>query len=371
MALNYYINILKNIIILGWRYDMPNLVSRIDKSECNVAVVGATGAVGQTFLQILEERDFPVKNLRLLASERSKGKIVKCRGLEYPIEVLNENSFDGVDIAFFSAGGSISREYVKYAINSGAIVIDNSSAFRMEEDVPLIVPEVNGEEIFKHKGLIANPNCTTIIMLVALKPLYDYSRIRRVVVSSYQAASGAGARALDELLTQSKAFVEGEAIDVKYFAHQLLFNVIPHIDKFMENGYTREEMKMVNETRKIIGDDSIKVSATCVRVPVLSAHSEAVSVELEKDITVDQARELFKNAKGIQLSDEIDKNVYPMPLFVAGQDDCYVGRIRKDLALKNGISFFVVGDQLRKGAALNGLQIAELLIGKSEKVNVA
>jgi aspartate-semialdehyde dehydrogenase len=350
---------------------MPNIISRLSKSAYKISIVGATGAVGETFLQILEERNFPVGSLRLLASEKSKGKIIKYKDKEYAVEVLNEKSFDGIDIAFFSAGASISREYVKYAISSGAVVIDNSSAFRLEQDVPLVVPEVNSQEILKHKGLIANPNCTTIIMLVALKPLYAYSKIKKVIVSSYQAASGAGARALDELLTQSKAFVEGKEIEVKYFAHQLLFNVIPHIDKFMDNGYTREEMKMVNETRKIMGDDSIKVSATCVRVPVLSAHSEAVSVELEKDITVEKAKELFKNAKGVQLSDEIDNNIYPMPLFAAGQNDCFVGRIRKDLALENGISFFVVGDQLRKGAALNGLQIAEVLIGKDEKISVA
>lgn len=350
---------------------MPNLISSLSKSGYTVAVAGATGAVGQTFLQIMEERDFPVKKLKLLASERSKGKTLKFRKLDYPVEVLTEKSFEGVDIAFFSAGASTSREYVKYAVDAGAVVIDNSSAFRMDNNVPLIVPEINGNKIFKHKGLIANPNCTTIIMLVALKPLSDYCKIKRVIVSSYQAASGAGARALDELLAQTKAFVDGKSIDVRYFPHQLLFNVIPHIDKFMENGYTKEEMKMVNETRKIMGDDSIKVSATCVRIPVISAHAEAISVELEKDISVDKARELFKKAEGIQLSDEIDKNIYPMPLFAAGQNDCFVGRIRKDLALENGISFFVVGDQLRKGAALNGLQIAELLIGKKVEVTAA
>jgi aspartate-semialdehyde dehydrogenase len=341
------------------------------KSDFNVAVVGATGAVGLTFLKVLEERDFPVKNIKLLASERSNNKLLKYKGVDYPVEVLKENSFKDVDIAFFSAGASISREYVKYAVASGAIVIDNSSAFRMDKDVPLVVPEINSHAIYGHQGLIANPNCTTIIMLVALKPLYDYSKIKKVIVSSYQAASGAGARALDELMNQIKAYVNGEKLEVKYFAHQLLFNVIPHIDKFLENGYTREEMKMVNETQKIMGDNSIKVSATCVRVPVVSAHSEAVTVELEKDITVEKARELFKNAKGLQLSDEIDKNIYPMPLFVAGQNDCFVGRIRKDLAFENGISFFVVGDQLRKGAALNGLQIAEFLIGKKEEVTAA
>jgi aspartate-semialdehyde dehydrogenase len=350
---------------------MPNLILSRAKSDYTVAVVGATGAVGQTFLQIMDERNFPLKNLRLLASERSKGKLLKFKGIDYPVEVLAENSFKGVDIAFFSAGASTSREFAKFAVNSGAIVIDNSSAFRMDNDVPLIVPEINANEVLNHKGLIANPNCTTIIMLVALKPLNDYCKIKRVIVSSYQAASGAGARALDELLTQTKAFIDDKPIETRYFAHQLLFNVIPHIDKFMENGYTKEEMKMVYETRKIMSDSSIKVSATCVRVPVLSAHSEAISVELEKDLSVEMARELFKNARGIQLSDEINNNIYPMPLFAAGQNDCFVGRIRKDLALENGLSFFVVGDQLRKGAALNGLQIAELLIGKEEVVTAA
>jgi aspartate-semialdehyde dehydrogenase len=344
---------------------MPNVNRRLSKSAYNLAVVGATGAVGETFLNILGERDFPVHTLRLLASERSKGKIVKCRGKDCEIEVLNENSFEGIDIAFFSAGASISKQYVEYAIKSGSVVIDNSSAFRMDENVPLVVPEVNGQDAFKHQGLIANTNCTTIIMVVALKPLYDYAKIKRVIVSSYQAASGAGARALDEMLKQVECYVNEKPLEVKYFAHQLLFNVIPHIDKFMENGYTREEMKMVNETRKIMGDSEMLVSATCVRVPVETAHSESVTVEMERPVSVSKARELFEKAKGITVVDDPANNMYPMPLFTAGKDNCYVGRIRKDLAFENGITFWVSGDQLRKGAALNGMQIAELLVGKS------
>ncbi|MBC7196614.1 MAG: aspartate-semialdehyde dehydrogenase [Deferribacterales bacterium] len=332
------------------------------KSAYNVAIAGATGAVGETFLQILEERNFPIKNLKLLASARSVGKKLKFKGNEYTVEELTHDSFKDVDIALFSAGGSRSLEFAPSAAKAGALVIDNSSAFRMDKDVPLVVPEVNPQDAFKHNGIIANPNCTTIIMVVALKPLHDYSKIKRVVVSSYQSASGAGAKAMEELMKQTRDWAAGKELKVENFAHQLLFNVIPHIDKFTENGYTKEEMKMFNETRKIMGDDTIKVSATCVRVPVLSAHSEAVTVETEKEISVEKAKELFASAKGLQIIDNPDKNEYPMPLFVAGKDDCYVGRIRKDISAENSLSFWVVGDQLRKGAALNAIQIAELFI---------
>ncbi|MCB4204928.1 aspartate-semialdehyde dehydrogenase [Deferribacterales bacterium Es71-Z0220] len=332
------------------------------KSAYNVAIAGATGAVGETFLQILEERNFPIKNLKLLASARSVGKKLKFKGNEYTVEELTHDSFKDVDIALFSAGGSRSLEFAPSAAKAGALVIDNSSAFRMDRDVPLVVPEVNPQDAFKHNGIIANPNCTTIIMVVALKPLHDYSKIKRVVVSSYQSASGAGAKAMEELMKQTRDWAAGKELKVENFAHQLLFNVIPHIDKFTENGYTKEEMKMFNETRKIMGDDTIKVSATCVRVPVLSAHSEAVTVETEKEISVEKAKELFASAKGLQIIDNPDKNEYPMPLFVAGKDDCYVGRIRKDISAENSLSFWVVGDQLRKGAALNAIQIAELFI---------
>ncbi|UOD34256.1 aspartate-semialdehyde dehydrogenase [Deferribacteraceae bacterium V6Fe1] len=332
------------------------------KSAYNVAIAGATGAVGETFLQILEERNFPIKNLKLLASARSVGKKLKFKGEEYTVEELTHDSFKDIDIALFSAGGSRSLEFAPSAAKAGALVIDNSSAFRMDKDVPLVVPEVNPQDAFKHNGIIANPNCTTIIMVVALKPLHDYSKIKRVVVSSYQSASGAGAKAMEELMQQTRDWAAGKELKVENFAHQLLFNVIPHIDKFTENGYTKEEMKMFNETRKIMGDDTIKVSATCVRVPVLSAHSEAVTVETEKEISVEKAKELFASAKGLQIIDNPDKNEYPMPLFVAGKDDCYVGRIRKDISAENSLSFWVVGDQLRKGAALNAIQIAELFI---------
>lgn len=334
----------------------------IRKSEYNVAIAGVTGAVGETFLQILEERDFPIKNLKLLASQRSAGKKIKFKDKEYTVEELTHNSFKDVDIALFSAGASRSLEFAPSAVKSGALVIDNSSAFRMDENVPLVVPEVNPDDAFKSNGIIANPNCTTIIMVVALKPLHDYSKIKRVVVSSYQSASGAGASAMQELIQQTKDWANGKEVKVEKFQYQLLFNVIPHIDKFMENGYTKEEMKMFNETRKIMGDNSIKVTSTCVRVPVLSAHSEAVTVETESEITVEKARELFQNAKGVKLLDNPEKNEYPMPLFVTGKDDCYVGRIRKDISAENSLNFWVVGDQLRKGAALNAIQIAELFI---------
>ncbi|KAA0258129.1 aspartate-semialdehyde dehydrogenase [Deferribacter autotrophicus] len=334
------------------------------KEKYNVAIVGATGAVGQVFLDILAERDFPINELRLLASKRSAGKKIKFKDTEYTVEELTHDSFKGIDIALFSAGGGRSKEFAPSAVKAGAVVIDNSSAFRMDKDVPLVVPEVNPEDAFKHNGIIANPNCTTIIMVVALKPLHDYGKIKRVIVSSYQSASGAGAKAMQELMDQAKAWSNGEPLKIEAFQHQILFNVIPHIDVFMDNGYTREEMKMYNETKKIMGDDSIEVTATCVRVPVLTAHSEAVTVETEKKITPDKARELFEQAPGIQVLDNPEKNEYPMPLFVSGKDDCYVGRIREDITKENSLNFWVVGDQLRKGAALNAIQIAELLISK-------
>ncbi|MGA1845724.1 aspartate-semialdehyde dehydrogenase [Deferribacter abyssi] len=332
------------------------------KEKYNVAVVGATGAVGQVFLDILAERDFPINELKLLASKRSAGKKVKFKNIEYIVEELTHDSFKGIDIALFSAGGGRSKEFAPSAVKAGAIVIDNSSAFRMDKDVPLVVPEVNPEDAFKHNGIIANPNCTTIIMVVALKPLHDYGKIKRVIVSSYQSASGAGAKAMQELMDQAKDWSNGKPLKTEAFQHQILFNVIPHIDVFMDNGYTREEMKMYNETKKIMGDDSIEVTATCVRVPVLTAHSEAVTVETEKKITSNKARELFNNAPGIQVLDNPKENEYPMPLFVSGKDDCYVGRIREDISKENSLNFWVVGDQLRKGAALNAIQIAELLI---------
>lgn len=330
----------------------------------NVAIAGATGAVGEIMLRILEERNFPVDKLVLLASKRSVGKEIYFKNKKYKVEELKHDSFKNVQIALFSAGASISKEFAPSAVLAGTTVIDNSSAFRMEKDVPLVVPEVNPKDAFKHKGIIANPNCTTIIMVVALKPLHDYSRIQRVVVSTYQAASGAGAKAMAELESQARAWAENKEIKVQHFKHQLLYNIIPHIDVFLDNGYTKEEMKMVNETRKIMGDDNIKVTATCVRIPVFTAHSEAVTIETEKPISPEKARELFENAPGIKIVDDVSNNKYPMPLFAAGQDDCFVGRIRKDVSSDNGLSFFVSGDQLRKGAALNAIQIAELLLEK-------
>ncbi|WP_277655732.1 aspartate-semialdehyde dehydrogenase [Seleniivibrio woodruffii] len=332
------------------------------KVAYNVAIAGATGAVGETFLQILEERNFPIAELKLLASKRSVGKELTFKGKTYKVEELTHDCFEGVDIALFSAGGGRSLEYAPSAVKAGAVVIDNSSAYRMDKDVPLVVPEVNPEDAFKHKGIIANPNCTTIIMLVALKPLYDYSKVKSVVVSSYQSTSGAGAQAMEELMNQTKAWAKGEDITVEKFAHQILFNVIPHVDSFTDNGYTKEEMKMFNETRKMLHDDEILVSATCVRVPTLSAHSESVTIETVDPISPEKARELFAKAPGLQLLDDPSNNKYPMPLFVAGGDDCFVGRIRTDISRPNSLAFWVVGDQLRKGAATNAVQIAELLI---------
>lgn len=328
----------------------------------NVAVVGATGAVGEEMRQTLERRNFPIGNLKLLASGRSAGKKFSFKGEEIAVEELTKDSFSDVDIALFSAGGSISKDFAPAAVEAGAVVVDNSSAFRMDEGVPLIVPEVNAHAIKEHRGIIANPNCTTIIMLVALKPLHDYSPVKRVVVSSYQSASGAGAKGMAELEDQARAYAAGKDINVEFFAYQLLFNLIPHIDVFVENGYTKEEMKMVNETRKIMGDPSIMVSPTCVRVPVMRAHSESITVETKDKITPEKARELFAAAPGLQVIDDPANKKYPMPLMAAGQDDCFVGRVREDLSCENGLNFWVVGDQILKGAALNAVQIAEELV---------
>lgn len=335
----------------------------MSQKQFNVAIAGATGAVGELMIQVLEERNFPVGEMRFLASSRSAGKVLKWKGEDLAIQEMTRDSFKGIDIALFSAGGGRSKEFAPAAVDAGAVVVDNSSAFRMEDDVPLVVPEVNPEDIgmYTKRGIIANPNCTTIIMIVALKPLYNYSRVKRVVVSSYQSSSGAGAQAMAELIRQTKDWSAGKPLEVSAFQHQLLFNVIPHIDSFSENGYTKEEMKMHNETRKMLHDDQIRVSATCVRVPVLSAHSEAVTIETERAITAEKARELFNAAPGVEVLDDPASNTYPMPLFVAGQDTCYVGRIRKDYSADNALSFWVVGDQLRKGAATNAIQIAEIL----------
>lgn len=326
-----------------------------------VAVVGATGAVGETILRILEERKFPVSRLRLFASERSAGRRLRFQEEEVPVEPLAADAFRGIDFALFSAGASRSREFAPAAARAGAVVIDNSSAFRMDPEVPLVVPEINPEAAFRHQGIIANPNCTTIVMLMPLKPLHDHARVRRVVATSYQAVSGAGAKAIEELRGQVTAWVKGEPLTAEVFPHQIAFNVLPHVDAFLENGYTREEMKLVHETRKILGDETIQVSPTAVRVPVFRAHSVAVNVETERPVSVATARELFAAFPGLRVLDDPSRLEYPMPLTAAGTDDCYVGRIRQDLSRENALNFWAVGDQLRKGAALNAVQIAELL----------
>jgi aspartate-semialdehyde dehydrogenase len=329
-----------------------------------VAVVGATGAVGEQMVACLEERRFPVSQLFPLASERSLGKTVTFLGKEIGVEVLSKDSFDGVDIALFSAGGGISKEYGPIAARAGAVVVDNSSAWRMDPDVPLVVPEVNPHDIglYPKTGIIANPNCSTIQMVVALKPLHDAARIKRVVVSTYQAVSGTGQKAVDELAAQVRALLSCQETKNQVYPHRIAFNCLPHIDVFLDNGYTKEEMKMVNETKKIMGDDSIQVTATTVRVPVFYGHSEAVNIETERKLTPDEARRILAAAPGVKVVDNPAKNEYPMPLDAAGQDFTLVGRIREDFSIVNGLNFWVVADNLRKGAATNAVQIAEILI---------
>ncbi len=328
-----------------------------------IAIVGVSGAVGQELLRVLEQRSFPVTDLRLFGSERSAGQSYLFRGMAHTVRLLqHDDAFKGVDIAFVSAGASTSREYAEDITRYGAVMIDNSSAFRLDEDVPLVVPEVNAEDaLMCPRGIIANPNCTTIQMVVALQAIARLSTIKRVHVATYQAASGAGAQAMKELEEQYRQIANGEQPTVSKFAHQLAYNVIPHIDVFTENGYTKEEMKMHNETRKIMHSD-MKVSATCVRVPSLRAHSESVWVETEKPITVEQAKEAFANAQGCVLMDEPENKVYPMPLFLSGKDEVFIGRVRKDITDECGLSFWCVSDQIRKGAALNAVQIAEYII---------
>ena len=331
-----------------------------------VAIVGATGEVGRTFLKVLEERDFPVDDLLLFASERSEGKVLTFKGKQYEVKALGkQTSFKGIDIALFSAGGTISKEYAPRFAEDGAVVVDNSSAWRMEPDVPLVVPEVNPEDVrdFKKRGIIANPNCSTIQMVVALKPIYDIAGINRVVVSTYQSVSGAGAKAIRELEEQTKAWCSGSEIpSPRHIAHQIAFNPVPHIDIFLENDYTKEEMKMVNETRKIMHDENIKVSATAVRVPVFYSHSEAVHIETQKEITPEEARKALRDAPGVVVIDDPSKAEYPLAINAEGRDEVFVGRIRKDLAFDKGIAMWVVADNIRKGAATNTIQIAELLI---------
>jgi aspartate-semialdehyde dehydrogenase len=334
-----------------------------------VAIVGASGAVGQEFLRVLEEQNFPIDELLLFGSSRSAGRTYIFRGKEVKVkELCHNDDFKGVDIAFTSAGAGTSKEFAETITKHGALMIDNSSAFRMDDDVPLVVPEVNGQDAFDTpRGIIANPNCTTIQMVVALKPINDLSKITRVHVATYQAASGAGAAAMDELVDQYARLSRGEAPEVNKFAYQLAYNVIPHIDVFTDNGYTKEEMKMFNETRKIMHEPALSVSAMCVRVPVMRAHSEAVWVETERSISVDEAREAFAAAEGVVVVDDPANKKYPMPLDVAGCDPVYVGRIREDIANERGLSFWIVGDQIKKGAALNAVQIAQYLLAHGKK----
>lgn len=334
-----------------------------------VAVAGATGAVGQEFLQVLHDLDFPASEVRALASARSAGKKLPFKGCgkvaagELTVQEMTPESFEGVDIALFSAGSSISQKMREAVVGAGAVMIDNSSAFRMEDDVPLVVPEVNPEDALKHSGVIANPNCSTIQMVVALKPLYDIARIKRVVVSTYQAASGAGAPAMEELYEQTRDFLDGkEDLTIESFQHRIAFNCIPHIDVFMENDSTKEEWKMVVETKKIMGDENISVAATCVRVPILRCHGESLNIEFADEISVEQARAALKAAEGITVVDDCANNEYPMPGLLAGTDDTYVGRLRKDPTVEHGLALWIVADQIRKGAALNTVQIAQLLL---------
>jgi len=327
-----------------------------------VAVGGATGAVGREMVNILASRNFPIESLKPLASSRSIGKAVTFRDKEIPVEVLDKDSFRGVDIAFFSAGGSVSKEFAPIAAKSGCVVVDNSSAWRQEPHIPLVVPEVNPQALKGHPGIIANPNCSTIQMVVALKPIYDAVGIKRIVVSTYQSVSGTGQKGVEELASQTRGLLTNGEVKNKVYPHRIAFNCLPHIDIFLDNGYSREEMKMVNETRKIIGDDSILISATTVRVPVFYAHSEAVWIETDKKITPEEVRRLLKKAPGVAVVDDPSRNEYPLAINAAGRDETFVGRIREDLSCEKGIVLWVVSDNLRKGAALNAIQIGERLV---------
>ena len=327
-----------------------------------VAIAGATGVVGSTVRQILEERDFPVGVLRPLASERSQGRRLPFRGEEVVVERLTADAFEGVDLAFFAAGGSVSTEFAPAAVRAGAVVIDKSSVFRQQDGVPLVVPEVNADHLDAHRGLIATPNCSTIQMVVALKPLYDAAGIERVVVSTYQAVSGSGKRGVDELQRQAPAVLAGDAAAPSFYPHRIALNLLPHSDSFLPSGYTEEEQKMVDETVKIFADPQIRVAPTCVRVPVFTAHSESINVQTRSRLAVAEARELFASAPGVVVVDDPASLDYPMPVEAAGKDAVYVGRIREDTTVENGLSFWCVSDNLRKGAALNAVQIAEELL---------
>ena len=328
----------------------------------HVAIVGASGAVGVEMIKTLERRSFPIGKLTLLASKRSAGKTLKYRGSEIAIQELTESAFENVDIALFSAGGGISKHFAPFAVKAGAVVVDNSSAFRIDPNVPLVVPEINPEDAKSHQGIIANPNCTTAITLMALHPLHKAFGVTRVFASSYQAVSGTGAQAISELENQVKQIANNQEVTKEVYPHQIAFNVLPHVDDFLESGYTREEMKLENEGRKIMHHDDFKASVTCVRVPVYRAHSIAISAEFKKPVTVDAAMRVLSEAPGLDVVDDTQNNVYPLPLIASGKDHCEVGRLRLDCALDNGLCFWVAGDQLLKGAALNAVQIAELLV---------
>jgi aspartate-semialdehyde dehydrogenase len=336
----------------------------VKKENYNVAIVGATGAVGEQLREVLEERQFPVGELRLLASERSAGQFLPFHNKQVRVDILRDNSFEGIDIGLFSAGGKVSAGFAPLAVAAGAVVIDNTAHFRMEPDVPLVVPEVNAGEIAKYRerGIIANPNCSTIQMVVALKPIHDAARIKRIVVSTYQSVSGAGRMAMEELSHQVGALFNGREIKKDKFPHQIAFNCIPHIDIFLEDGYTKEEWKMIHETRKILGEPELPVTATSVRVPVFCSHSESVNVETEKKLTAAQAKAILRDAPGVLLADVPDENIYPLAIDAVGKDATYVGRVREDHSVANGLNLWVVADNLRKGAALNAVQIAEILI---------
>ncbi len=332
------------------------------KERYVVAVVGATGAVGNEMIETLQQRNFPVERLRLFASERSEGKTLEFEGSDIPVETLNGDSFRGIDIALFSAGAERSKIWAPVAARSGCIVVDNSSQWRMDPVVPLVVPEVNSHDLAWHEGIIANPNCSTIQMVVVLKPIHDAAKIRRVVVTTFQSVSGTGKKAMDELLQQTTDLLNFREVKCNVYPHQIAFNCLPHIDRFLENGYTKEEMKMVNETKKIMGDDSIRLTATTVRVPVFRGHSESLNIETEKKLTANEARAILSSAPGVVVYDAPEKNIYPLAIECAGKDETYVGRIREDESIEKGLNMWIVSDNLRKGAALNAVQIAEKLI---------
>jgi aspartate-semialdehyde dehydrogenase len=327
------------------------------------AIMGATGAVGQEMIKILEQRAFPCSNLKLLASERSAGKKFPFRGKLHEVELLTKQSFNDIDLVLASAGASVSKEFAPAAVEAGAVVVDNTSAFRMEKEVPLVVPEVNSHALVKHKGIIANPNCSTIQMVVVLNPIHKAVGIKRLVIATYQSVSGTGSEAIEELLEQTRTLLAGKRdIVIEVYPHQIAFNCLPHIDVFLENGYSKEEMKMVNETRKILEDDTIAITATTVRVPVIRCHSEAVNIETKKKITAKEVRALLAKAPGVAVVDNLQKNEYPLPIYGENRDETYVGRIREDISCENGIDLWIVSDNLRKGAALNAIQIAEEML---------